>query len=194
MYARECLEEDERASVQEQATSGSGALPREIITHIFEILQAGTAREGNPYSWLSVTLVCKAWRNTAYGSPSLWTHIDLSYPKEVVRSLLLMSEDAPLVVTGDIFGIEFAVDELGDRSSNGEEDDEGGHEEEDDDNDNEEDTELEIKIELVSEEQARIRQLDLRLSSSKDLMVPWKGILSSPWLILRTPRNFKLSS
>ncbi|EJC98364.1 uncharacterized protein FOMMEDRAFT_161732 [Fomitiporia mediterranea MF3/22] len=191
LYARTCLEEENEGEIirdllltDREHQRPVNRLPRNILALIFEALRDTTStwhplqsrlstgssssqsqtQYVKPYSWLDITLVCRHWRNTAYTHPSLWTYVDLSYDREVVRSLLILSEDDSLYIYSDTStsGHEVTtVSDVGDYA---------------------------IRLDLVMDEQARIKELELNLSSTKHVkLVPWKQFCSHP-----SPRLTKL--
>lgn len=66
-------------------------------THMFPADYAA-AYSPRPYSWITLTHVCKAWRHLALSDSSLWTHIAFTRP-EVAQEVVNRSGDRPLTIT-----------------------------------------------------------------------------------------------
>ena len=78
-------------------------LPPEVLSEIFAALKYALRLVLNKnMQWIRVTHVCWHWRSVALSCPSLWSYIDLSYPKWVL-TMLGRSRMAPLVVKARIF-------------------------------------------------------------------------------------------
>ncbi|KAH8110698.1 hypothetical protein DFH11DRAFT_760961 [Phellopilus nigrolimitatus] len=79
------------------------AFPPELLAACFLALkEALTEDRGSGeyrlYRWISVTLVCRQWRDVALSSSTLWTGVSTRYGLEAVRKLLLLSKAALLSV------------------------------------------------------------------------------------------------
>ncbi|KAL5501877.1 hypothetical protein ACEPAH_9138 [Sanghuangporus vaninii] len=146
-----------------------------------------------PYAWLCVTLVCRRWRSTAFTCPRLWTWVGLSegYDRELVRSLLILSAEEPLRVFWD------TSTSAGKTTTAARTTRITGDEDEDDTPaDNltiRQVGEMEIKLDLIMDERARVEELEFSLGTTKLVgLVPWKELVSYPWtqltrLVLRGP-------
>ncbi|KAL5482347.1 hypothetical protein ACEPAI_8941 [Sanghuangporus weigelae] len=216
LYARTCLEEEleaerarrdrnirNRGDDSTYSTSPANRLPRALLARIFLhlrdlFLNTTTRSEDSPdwrtrrktlglYSWLYVTLVCRRWRDTTYTCPRLWTWIGLSEgcDRELVRSLLILSGEEPLRVFWDTSASaektvttrtignedEISADNIGVKQIG----------------------EVEIKLELIMDERARVEELEFSLETTTLVrLVPWKEFVSYPWtrlirLVLRGP-------
>ncbi|KAJ8474226.1 hypothetical protein ONZ45_g16020 [Pleurotus djamor] len=81
-------------------------LPCEVLSMIFEYAAlpepynpsvSWDPIRRNPYAgWLSITRVCRLWRNIAINSPRLWTSIYSDSPLALARTFLYHSKSAPL--------------------------------------------------------------------------------------------------
>ncbi|KAI0330911.1 hypothetical protein GY45DRAFT_1323043 [Cubamyces sp. BRFM 1775] len=84
-------------------------LPPEILSEIFTFVAIDAyesrQRPQHPriqsYQWLSVTYVCRAWREIALNTPRLWSHIVLTSSK-IVPEIISRSKKAPLWITGSV--------------------------------------------------------------------------------------------
>ncbi|KAH9884777.1 hypothetical protein C8Q73DRAFT_348874 [Cubamyces lactineus] len=84
-------------------------LPPEILSEIFTFVAIDSYERRQrpqhphiqPYQWLSVTYVCRAWREIALNTPRLWSHIVLNSSK-IVPEVISRSKKAPLWITGTV--------------------------------------------------------------------------------------------
>ncbi|KAL5519740.1 hypothetical protein ACEPAG_1400 [Sanghuangporus baumii] len=146
-----------------------------------------------PYAWLYVTRVCRRWRDTAYTCPRLWIWIGLSegYDRELVRSLLILSGEELLRVFWDTSSTCTSAEKTASTGTTGNED------EDETSTDNitiRQIGEMEIKLELIMDERARVEELEFNLETTTLVkVIPWKEFVSNlPWtrltrLVLRGP-------
>ncbi|KAL5524254.1 hypothetical protein ACEPAF_9394 [Sanghuangporus sanghuang] len=138
-----------------------------------------------PYAWLYVTLVCRRWRSAAYTCPRLWTWVGLSegYDRELVRSLLILSGEEPLRVFWDTGTSSAEKTATTTRWSSGDEDEDEDEDETPADNITIRQVgEMEIKLDLVMDERARVEELEFSLETMKFVrLVPWNEFVARPW-------------
>ena len=81
-------------------------LPPEVLSEIFAALaHSSYSPQGRPgfrsqsaYDWITVTHVCRAWRNIALDTPRLWSRVILS-GLDITQEVIARSKRAPLWVT-----------------------------------------------------------------------------------------------
>ncbi|KAJ7582165.1 hypothetical protein C8J56DRAFT_244765 [Mycena floridula] len=83
---------------------GINRLPVELLAYIFILsVPAG----GKDMSWVKVSHVCRHWRQTALGCPSLWSRLALSsYSAQWTKVMLERSKRALLAVRSNVVRVE----------------------------------------------------------------------------------------
>jgi hypothetical protein len=78
-------------------------LPAELLCAVFGALASILEKSDSKQrlQWIRVTHVCCHWREVALRCPSLWSHIDISYPQWILP-MLGRSRMAPLVIKADM--------------------------------------------------------------------------------------------
>ncbi|OJT10898.1 hypothetical protein TRAPUB_12582 [Trametes pubescens] len=84
-------------------------LPPEILSDIFTLVAVDyyQARRWHhfgsthAYKWITLTHVCRAWREIALNTPRLWSHIVLTQPN-VAKQVLARSKKAPLWLSASL--------------------------------------------------------------------------------------------
>lgn len=74
-------------------------LPYELLQCIFKICVL--VREPTPLWWITVTHVCRSWRDVALSCASLWTDISVAHgiSLDLINAFLTRSQQSPLSVT-----------------------------------------------------------------------------------------------
>lgn len=86
-------------------TTPIAVLPTEILATIFQLFVNNAIANDSrrPYTWLNITHVCRAWRDVAIHTVSLWTWIAFTHLKfdydALVPLFLLRAKKAPLSLT-----------------------------------------------------------------------------------------------
>ncbi|TFK67927.1 hypothetical protein BDN72DRAFT_68110 [Pluteus cervinus] len=84
-------------------------LSPELLTGVFLHLRRvwepiGT--RGKKAPWLKLTQVCKRWKNIAYESATLWSHISGFYPPHIIEQWFRLSKSTPLTITNLCLSID----------------------------------------------------------------------------------------
>lgn len=81
------------------------ALPPELLSECFLSCAATVPYTfgmlPSPYAWITISHVCRHWRNVALSYAKLWSRIRLTSHREWMQELLRRSGDAPLEVLAD---------------------------------------------------------------------------------------------
>jgi hypothetical protein len=85
-------------------------LPPEIMCRIFSLAQipSSLVDKPNPLEWITLTYVCRRWRNIAVNSPSLWVAPPMGYRKWV-EEMLRRSKESSLVIISDTDRIDSGI-------------------------------------------------------------------------------------
>ena len=96
------------------AMTSISTLPPEVLSEIFIALAHSYYslsvypgfHSHSAYKWITVTHVCRAWRNIALNTPRLWSRVILS-KFDVTKEILARSKKAPLWVTAYAVNLDY---------------------------------------------------------------------------------------